>query len=84
MAQIHFPADSTAWAAAATEGATTWPHTDDYRMATLVKVMAGRKFWVVMRPKIGETSKDAWIGHLSNNVDHYDCKGVLLDAGDTL
>ena len=83
---VGFPIDSTAWATAATEGATTWPHTDDYGMATIVQVMAGKKFWAVMRPKHGENSKDAWIGHLGDSciADNFDCEGVLLDAGDTL
>ena len=87
MLSIPFPADSIIWATAATEGATTWPHIDDYGMATFVQVMTGRKLWVVMRPKDGQNTKDAWAGHLAERspvVDHFDCEGVLLQPGDFL
>ena len=79
-----FPTGIVAWSTAATEGTTTWPHCDDYGMATVVTIVTGQKLWV-MRPKKNKGLKDAWANVQRMKVaDHFDCEGVLLSAGDTL
>jgi hypothetical protein len=96
MTYVTFPSDAMVWATAATQGATSWGHIDDHGMATIVKVMTGRKYWVVMCPKRNQMSKnangnmgsihaygDGWEPH-SACEDLWDHEGVLLEAGDTL
>jgi hypothetical protein len=80
------------WATAATRNAATWDHIDDHGMATIVKVMVGKKYWVTMRPKAEKSTVDmgsirAFLdsfdpGHPSSN--NYDHEGILLEAGDIL
>ena len=96
MMYIPFPSDDMLWGTAATQDATTWSHIDDHGMATIVKIMTGRKYWVVMCPKqsacrpgsagdMGSINAfpDTWdpAGACGDLWDH---EGVLLEAGDTL
>jgi len=55
MMSVNFPNDDTLWATAATQNATTWTHIDDHGMATIIKIMAGFKYWVILRPKFDRT-----------------------------
>lgn len=96
MARIGFPSDDMMWATVATENATTWPHIDDHGMATIIKVMTGSKYWVVMRPKQNRSELDIngdmdtihafGKGWSPNSSCHtiWDHEAVLLRAGDTL
>lgn len=92
---IDFPADSMVWGTAATLGATSWPHLDDHGMATIVKVVTGKKYWVVARPK--KTQKLGAEGDMdcskgfpddwqpdSAGIQWWDHEGVILESGDLL
>jgi hypothetical protein len=96
MTDLHFPYDAMIWGTAATRNATTWPHIDDHGMATIVKVMTGKKYWVVMRPKRDQSQQssngdmdsirafpEGWSPSTSCHTV-WDHEGVLLQAGDTL
>jgi hypothetical protein len=96
MSVIPFPSDDMIWGTAATESATTWPHIDDHGMATIIKVMTGSKYWVMMRPKQNRPKEDTngnmntihafgegWSPHSSCHT-LWDHEGVLLRAGDIL
>jgi hypothetical protein len=85
------------WATAATKQATTWPHMDDHGLSTIVKVVAGMKYWVVFREKLDEDGMtlrcdlgcntsfvdERW-DPSSANARSWDHEGVLLRAGDIL
>jgi hypothetical protein len=86
------------WATAATRNATTWLHMDDHGMATVVKIVAGMKYWVVSREKcISSTGIRSDIGsskvflnegmvwevEMANDA-LWDHEGILLKAGDIL
>jgi hypothetical protein len=93
-----FPSDAMLWATAGTEHATTWAHIDDHGLATVVKVMTGLKYWVIMYPKKERAKKDTKGDLCTRNAfgtsatwqpssacgDLWDHEGVLLEAGDTL
>jgi hypothetical protein len=90
-----FPNDDMVWGTAATQNATSWPHIDDHGMGTIVKVMAGRKYWVIMRPKdVSNSSSNGDMhsirafgqGWETSGSCHtiWDHEGVLLEAGDML
>jgi hypothetical protein len=98
VSNASFPSDVMLWGTAATKDATTWAHIDNHGLATVVKVMTGRKYWVVMFPKHDRGSKNN-LGNLAttnafgssarwrpssscNNL--WDHEGVVLEAGDTL
>lgn len=93
IANMSFPSDSMVWATAATRNATTWDHIDDHGMATIVKVMTGRKYWITMRPKMGSSNAvdmgsinafiDGW-DPANPTVGAFDHEGILLEAGDIL
>jgi len=94
---MNFPIDDTIWGTAATSGATTWFHIDDSGFATIVKIMAGSKYWVTSRRKRNATKPGGsgdmgsvkafggteWIPH-GSATRFWDHEGVLLKAGDTL
>jgi hypothetical protein len=94
---INFPSDAMVWATAATRNATTWGHIDDHGMGTVVKIMTGRKYWVIFRPKVDGTKPAVARGDFGSSkafIDHWvptsagdsvwDHEGILLQAGDIL
>jgi hypothetical protein len=95
MMPIDFPANSVLWGTAATRNATSWPHLDDHGMATIVKVMTGQKYWVVVRPKASQKSggdgdlfssnafPDDWEPDQASET-LWDHEGVVLQSGDLL
>jgi hypothetical protein len=96
IAWANFPSDAMMWATAATAHSVTWPHIDDFGLATIVKVMAGRKYWVTIRPKsdlpapasVDMRSTDALLDmdweKWSASGGTWDFEGILLGPGDTL
>jgi hypothetical protein len=87
--------DETNWGAAATKGATTMVHIDDAGFGTAITMLAGSKYWVVMRSKpdakkgeVGDLASinafpEEWdYGHTGAEI--WDAEGILLEAGDTL
>lgn len=90
-----FPSDDTLWATAATQNATTWNHIDDHGMGTIIQVMAGYKYWVILRPKhdqgsalvdmgsINAFNDESWMADDVGNA-FWEYEGVLLGPGDTL
>jgi hypothetical protein len=90
-----FPSDDTLWATAATENATTWSHIDDHGMGTIIQVMAGYKYWVILHPKRNQGSAVVDMGSINAFNDKvwstdnicdafWEYEGVLLGPGDTL
>jgi hypothetical protein len=88
-----FPHDTMMWGTAATKQATTWPHVDDCGTATVVKIVAGHKYWVIMRPKLHNSSSGdmGTIKTFSKSIQPtepcdkiWDCEGVLLGPGDMM
>jgi hypothetical protein len=51
ITSINFPNDDMVWGTASTRNATTWGHIDDLGMASVIRIMTGRKYWVIMYPK---------------------------------
>ena len=98
MMNINFPSDDMVWATAATKNATTWGHIDDHGMDTIAKVMAGKKYWVTMRPKRKQDESQGGsngdMGSIKAFIDGWepwgagellwDHEAVLLQAGDLL
>jgi hypothetical protein len=99
MLAMNFPSDDMQWGTAATSNATSYLHLDDYGLATVVKNMAGRKYWVVARPKNNEdpdrpryaqgdlASRLAFAAHWDSSKPgdkYWDFEGVVLEPGDTL
>jgi hypothetical protein len=96
ITDVAFPSDAVLWGTAAPAHATSWPHIDDHGMATVVRVMAGLKYWVVARPKGNRdpksTAGDMRTGNAftekwqpsSAGDEYWDMEGVLLEAGDVL
>jgi hypothetical protein len=89
-------ADELSWGTAALRGATSWPHADDDGFATVVRVMTGSKYWVVMRRNRDTppwnsngdmTTRNAfgkgW-GPLSPSKGIWEKEGVLLTPNDVL
>jgi hypothetical protein len=96
ITDVAFPADDMLWGTAATAHATSWGHMDDHGVATIVKVIAGSKYWVVARPKRDRANMgtagdmgtanaftDEWEPSTAGD-EFWDMEGVLLRAGDTL
>ena len=98
MMNINFPGDDMVWATAATKNATTWGHINDHGMATIVKVMTGKKYWVTMHPKRKQDESQGGsngdMGSIKVFIDGWepwgagellwDHEAVLLQAGDLL
>jgi len=98
LPNASFPSDTMLWGTAATKDATTWTHIDDHGLATVVKVMTGRKYWVTMQRKGVRGAKET-LGNMgtidafgpssawrpsSSCSNLWDHEGVVLEAGDTL
>ena len=95
LGHFHFPRDEMIWATASTRGATTWSHVDDHGLGTVVQIMTGYKYWVILRPKYDQGSPLVDMGSVdafnnsSWNVNDicdspWEYEGVLLGPGDTL
>ena len=91
LASARFPSDDMTWATVSTRGATTLTHMDDHGMGTVIQVMAGYKYWVILRPKcdrrdrplVDMGSVNAFDG-ASWDFARWEYEGVLLGPGDTL
>jgi hypothetical protein len=96
ITNVTFPSDAMLWGTAATAHATSWAHIDDHGMATIVRVMAGHKYWVIARPRRNR-DPDSTAGDMrtanafvekwqpsSAGDENWELEGVLLEAGDTL
>lgn len=83
------PLDHLTWGAPATRHAVSWHRVDADGLATVVRQVAGLKFWVVGTPKDLSRSLsnplafDGW-DPIKSFTEHYDYEGVLLRPGDTL
>jgi hypothetical protein len=88
--------DDTKWGITGTKGCTSMTHLDDDGLATAVRVMAGSKYWVVMKPR-NRTSNNEFTGDLSSieafpldfdmchsGHGHFEGEGVHLIQGDVL
>jgi hypothetical protein len=95
LGHLHFPRDEMIWATASTRGATTWCRMDDHGLGTVIQVMTGYQYWVVLRPKYDQGSPLVDMGSVNalNNSSwklddicdtHWEYEGVLLGPGDTL
>jgi hypothetical protein len=89
------PVDDLIWGAAATKGALTLPHVDDEGFATVVAIVSGSKYWVVMQPKDGvpdggEGDQGTLFAYPSSwsygetGCDVFEAEGIMLTAGDVL
>jgi hypothetical protein len=88
--------DETNWAIAGTRGATSMTHIDDDGFGTAVRVMAGSKYWVVMRSREPSDSDDHsgdlksfkgfplnfQLGHTGDG--YFEAEGIHLKLGDVL
>jgi hypothetical protein len=99
MTTMTFPSDDMQWGTAATKNATSWLHLDDYGLGTVIQNMAGKKYWVVARPKDNQypaLNRNAY-GDLSSwnafapgwdtsqpGDKYWDFEGVVLEPGDIL
>jgi hypothetical protein len=92
----QYPSGDMAWGTAALKNATSWVHMDDDGFATSVTVVAGSKYWVLMRQHrdlpAGDINGDmgsikafgnGWEPHGSCN-DIYEQEGILLQPGSIL
>jgi hypothetical protein len=85
--------EDTIWGLAATSGAMSMVHMDDCGLATVVCIMTGSKWWVVLRGKgtqgeMGDlTSTHAfplnW-NHFSTGKGAFEAEALQLRAGDVL
>lgn len=93
ITKLPFLSDETQWGTAATAGATTWHHIDDCGLGTMVQNVAGRKYWVIARPKATSQTSEGkmhsrkaftkWeASHPGDEI--WDFEGVVLEPGDTL
>jgi hypothetical protein len=94
-----FPTDAMLWGTAATKNATSWLHIEDYGLGTIIKLMAGKTYWVIARPKREQITNehrnmpgdfkssyafpDKWNTTLPGE-QFWDYEGVVLEPGDTL
>lgn len=88
--------DDTTWGLAGTKGATSLTHIDDDGLATVVRIMAGSKYWVVMNSKTPQDDND-YAGDLKSidafpvnfsygdsGAGYFEGEGILLTTGDVL
>lgn len=88
--------DETDWAIAGNKGVTSLTHIDDDGFATVVRVMAGSKYWVLMDSREPSDDED-FSGNLSSinafpfnfsyghaGDGYFKAEGLHLVAGDTL
>jgi hypothetical protein len=92
------PADKVIWGIASTRNASSWAHMDAQGVGTVIKVITGSKYWVLMTPKQQKrAAKDDGAGNM-NSIRAFgpgwspsgacealwDHEGVLLREGDVL
>jgi hypothetical protein len=92
-----YDGDDLVWGCGATAGATSLAHIDDDGLATAIRIMAGAKYWVVMRSRPEDSKeKDDVEGDLrtinafppdfysKSGKGFWEGEGILLVAGDVL
>lgn len=99
MTVRSFLTDDMLWGTAATRNATSWLHIDDYGLGTAIKLMAGKQYWVLARPKKDRCPaehRNAYGDLSSRNAfppgwdasqpgdKYWDYEGVVLEPGDML
>jgi hypothetical protein len=84
-----YPSHDMSWAVASLKGATTFPHIDTAGLASMISVLCGAKYWVILRRKDAQLTEvdafgDDWSPSAPPSDQVYDAEGLLLTKGSVL
>ena len=86
-----YPTSDMRWGLAATAGARHWTHVDCDGLATVVELLCGLKWWILLKPDLpGEPDPSAHVDLFLNDFDPsvvvktWDAEAVLLMPGTRL